>query len=53
MNGSVICTKAVLVVAIIDCDLDRDRRINETNDGGWHSDEVGVASVGSTSEAVC
>jgi hypothetical protein len=47
MNWGVICSETVLVVTIINGDLDGDTGVDETDDCGWDSDEVGVASVGS------
>ena len=44
-------TKAVLVVAVVDCDLDRHRSVYQTNDSGWDSDEVSVPPVRSASES--
>lgn len=46
-----VCAKTILVVTVVDTNLDGDRRINETNDGGGNSDEVGVAAIRSTSES--
>lgn len=52
VHGCVVSTETVLVVAIVDGNLDRDRSIDQTNDGGWDADVVGVASVRSTSESM-
>lgn len=46
VDGCVVSSQAVLVVAIIDGDLDGDGGIDETNDGGGDADEVGVPTVG-------
>ena len=46
-----VSSKSILVVAIIDSYFDRDRSINETNDGGWDSNEICVAFIGSTSKS--
>lgn len=51
VDGSVVCTEAVLVVGVIDADLDRDGSVDQANDGGRNTDEVGVAAVGSTCES--
>ena len=42
---SVICPQTVLVVAIVDGNLDRDRGVDETNDRGRHADKVGVPAI--------
>ena len=52
VHGSVVGTKTVLVVVVVDTNLDRDGSVNETNDGGGNTDEVGVSAVGSTCESV-
>lgn len=52
VHGCVVGTETVLVVAIVDGNLDRDRSIDQTNNGGWDTDVVGVASVRSTSESM-
>lgn len=50
VDRCMICSQAVLVVAVIDSNLDRHRGVNQANDSGWYSDEVGVPAVGGTSE---
>ena len=50
MDRCMICSQAVLVVAVIDSDFDGYRGVNQANDGGGYSDEVGVPAVGGTSE---
>jgi len=52
VHGSMVGTKTVLVVVVVDTDLDRDGGVNETNNGGGNTDEVGVSAVSSTSESV-
>lgn len=52
MNRGMVGAQSVLVVAIIDGDLDADTSINETNDCGWDTNEIGVPTVGGTCEAV-
>jgi len=52
VDWSVVSTKAVFVVAVVDGDLDGHRGVNETNNGGRDTDEVGVPSVRSTSETI-
>jgi hypothetical protein len=52
VHGSVVGTKTVLVVGVVDTNLDRDGSVNETNNGGGDTDEVGVSAVRSTSESV-
>jgi len=49
VHRCVVCTQTVLVVAIVDGDLDRDRGVDQSNDSGWDTDVVGVSSVRSTS----
>jgi hypothetical protein len=48
VDRSVVCTETVLVVGIVDTDLDGDGSVDQANDGGGDTDEVGVAAVGST-----
>jgi len=50
VHWGVVSSQAVLVVAVVDGDLDGDRSVNETNDGGWDTDVVGVATVSSACE---
>ena len=45
VDWSMVCTESVLVVPIVDCYFDRDRSINETDNGSGNSNEVGVTSV--------
>jgi hypothetical protein len=52
VHGSVVGTKTVLVVIVVDANLDRDGSVNETNDGGGNTDEVGVSAVRSAGETV-
>lgn len=52
VHGSVVGTKTVLVVVVVDANLDGDGSINQTNDSGGHTDEVGVSAVSRTSETV-
>jgi len=51
VHWGVVSTETVLVIAVVDSDLDGDGSVNETNDGGWNTDVVGVAAVGSTGES--
>ena len=51
MHGSVVGSQAVLVVAVVDGDLDADRGIDQTDDGGGDADEVCVPSVRSAGES--
>jgi hypothetical protein len=48
VDRSVVCAETVLVVGVVDADLDRDGCIDQANDGGGNTDEVGVAAVGGT-----
>lgn len=50
MHGSVVSSEAVLVVSIVDGNLDRHGCVNQTDDGGGHSNEVGVPAIRGTSE---
>ena len=52
VDWSVVSTKAVFVVAVVDGDLDADRGINETDHGGRNADVVRVAAVRGTGEAI-
>lgn len=52
LDGCVVGTETILVVAVVDADLDRDGGVNEANDGGGDTDEVGVSAVGSASETI-
>lgn len=40
-----VCTESVLHLAVVDCDLDGDGSIDETDDCGGNADEVGVSSI--------
>jgi len=40
-----VCAQAVLVVAIVDSHLDGDRGIDESDDRGGDTDEVGVSAI--------
>jgi len=51
VHGGVVGSETVLVVAVVDGDLDRDGGVNQTDDGGRDTDEVGVAAVGGTGES--
>jgi hypothetical protein len=51
MDRSVVGAESVLVVAIIDSNLDRNRCVNQTDDRGRNSDKVGVPSVCRTSKS--
>lgn len=44
-DGSMIGSKTVLQLAVVDGNLDGDSSINETNDCGRDADEVGVSAV--------
>jgi len=52
VDGCVICTQPVLVVALIDGYFDRDRRVDQADHSGGDSDEVGVAAVCNACEPV-
>lgn len=46
-----ISAQAILVVAIVDCDFDRNRRIDQSDQSSGDADEVCVSAVGCTSKA--
>jgi hypothetical protein len=48
VDGGMVGSETVLVVAVVDGNLDGDGGINEADDGGGDADEVGVAAVGRT-----
>jgi len=52
VDWRVVCSQTILVVAVVDGNLDGDRGVDQTNDSGWYTDEVGVSAVGRTSETV-
>lgn len=45
VHRGVVSSKAVLVVAIVDSNLDTDTSIDQTDDSGGNSDEVGIPAV--------
>lgn len=47
MHRCMVCSKAVLVVAIVHGDLDADTSINETNNCRRNANEVGIPSISS------
>jgi len=49
VHGSVVSTKTVLELLVVDADLDRDGSVNEGNEGSANSNVVGASSVRSTS----
>ena len=49
MHGSVVGTETVLELLVVDADLDRDRSVDQSNEGGTNTDVVGAATVRSTS----
>lgn len=48
MHGSVVGTKSVLELLVVNSDLDRDSGIDQTNKGGWseQSEIISMASGG-------
>lgn len=48
VDGGMVGSETVLVVAIVDGNLDGDGGVDEADDGGGDADEVGVAAVGRT-----
>ena len=51
MDGGMVGTKTVLVVAVVDANLDGDGGIDETDNRGRDADEVGVPAVSGTRES--
>ena len=51
VDGSVVSTQPILVVAVVNSDLDADTGIDKTNDCSWNTDEVGVPAVGGASKS--
>lgn len=52
MNRGVVSSQSIFVIAIVDCYFDANAGIDEANDCSWDADEVRIATVSSTSEAV-
>ena len=51
VNGGVVCTQPVLVVAVVNSNLDTDTGIDEANDCSGNTDEVCASAVCGTSES--
>ena len=51
VDGSVVSTQPVLVIAVVNSNLDTDTSIDETNDSGRNTDEVCVPAVRGTRES--
>jgi hypothetical protein len=51
VHRGMVCSKTVLVVAVVHGDLDADTGIDEANDSSWDTDEVGTPSVCRTSKS--
>jgi hypothetical protein len=51
VHRSMVSSKSVLVVAVVDGNLDTDTGVNEANDCGWDTDVVGGPSVGRTGKS--
>lgn len=51
VDWCVVSTESVLVVAVVDGYLDGNRCIDQTDDCGWDTNEVGVTAVCSTCKA--
>jgi len=51
VHWGVVRSETVLVVAVVDGDLDADTSINQANDSGGNTDEVGIPSVGGASKS--
>lgn len=52
MDRCMVCAKAVLIVAVVDGNLDRHRRINQPDNGSGDADVVCVASICCTGKSV-
>ena len=52
VHWCMVGAQAVLVVAVVDGDLDGNGGVDQTNNRGGHTDEVGVSAVGCASESV-
>ncbi len=50
MHRSMVRSQAVFVVAVVDCNFDRHRGVNQTDDGRRNPNEVGVSAICSASE---
>ena len=53
VHRCMICAKTVFVITIIDCNFNRNRSVNQPDDGGWNADEVGVPAVCCAGESAC
>lgn len=51
VDGSVVSPQTVLVPSIVDCNLDGDGRVDETDDRGGDADVVGITTIRGTGEA--
>ncbi len=51
VHRSMVSSETVLVVAIVDRNLDRDGRVDQADDGGGNTDEIGVPAVDSACES--
>lgn len=51
VDGRVVGAQPVLVPSVVDTDFDGHGGVDEPDDGGRDTDEVGAAAVGGTSEA--
>lgn len=51
VHGSMVSSKSVLVIAIVDGNLDADACVDQANDSSGNADVVGVPSVGGTCES--
>lgn len=51
VHRGMVGTESVLVVAIVDSNLDRNGRIDETNDCRGNADIIGVSAIGGTRES--
>lgn len=52
MDRRVVSAQTVLVVSVVDDNLDGHGGINQTDNGGWNANEVGVSAVGGIRKSV-
>lgn len=51
VDWCVVGPESVLVISIVDCNFNGNGGIDQSNDGGWDSNEVAVSSVCCTSKS--
>lgn len=53
VDRCMICAESVFVVTIIDCNFNRNRSVNQSDDRSWNADEIGVPAVCCTGKPIC